>query len=403
MIPMATVTQKIFTCDVCGNANDVQTWAFGFDGKRYEIDLCPKDNNVLNKVVAGYASKARKATARRGQRRNGRRPKAGRPGQQAAKPRGARAKSAGPKKEARTSRSQPLEVMAAPKQAATTSRSQPQSVMAVPKQAARTGRSQPQDVMTAPKQAATTSRSQPQNAKAAPKQAATAGRSVAQKAKAAPKQAAKASGMQQEKGIYVYGILPADIEVAGETQGVGGHPGPLGVLYSDGLAALISEVDLSGRLGSPEDLRTYREILDSTAIEVPVVPLRFGTVFTAEGSVVDELLAPRHDEFATALQQLEGRVQFLIKGRYVEEALAARREEDTRALQRAMEGICVDSVVREPANELDAVNVAFLVDVDEEPELERVIEDLAGEWEGRIEVRLLGPMAAYDFVRTDSD
>lgn len=37
---MATVTQKIFTCDVCGNANDVQTWAFGFDGKRYEIDLC---------------------------------------------------------------------------------------------------------------------------------------------------------------------------------------------------------------------------------------------------------------------------------------------------------------------------------------------------------------------------
>jgi gas vesicle protein GvpL/GvpF len=58
--------------------------------------------------------------------------------------------------------------------------------------------------------------------------------------------------------------------------------------------------------------------------------------------------------------------------------------------------------VREPAHEREAVHVAFLVDVDEEPEVERVIEDLAGEWEGRIEVRLLGPMAAYDFVITDS-
>jgi hypothetical protein len=484
---MATVKQKILTCDVCGNANDVRTWAFRFDGKRYEIDLCPKDRDGLNKVVAGYSSKARKVTARRGQRSNGHRPNASRPAQQAAKASGARAKSAGAKKEAKADGSQPHEVMAVPEQAATTSRSEAQEVMAAPKQAAKASHSEAQEVMAAPqqaakashseaqevmaapkqaatrsqpqkaraapkqaatrsqpqkakaasKQAATASRSQSQKAKAAPKQAATrsqpqkakaapkqaatagrsqprkakaalkgaatAGRSLSQKGKAAAKQASKAGGMEQEKGIYVYGILPADIEVAGETQGVGEHPGPLGIVYSDGLAALISEVDLPARLGSPEDMRIHREILDSTAIDLPVVPLRFGTVFTGKGSVADELLAPRHDEFATALEQLEGRAQFIVKGRYVEEALTAGREEDTRALQQAMKGISVDSVVREPAHEREAVHVAFLVDVDEEPEVERVIEDLAGEWEGRIEVRLLGPMAAYDFVMTDSD
>ncbi len=449
---MATVIQKRLTCDVCGNANDVQTWAFGFDGKRYEIDLCPKDSNGLNKVVAGYVSKARKVTAWRGQRRKGHRPKASRPAQQSAKAGSSRAKSAGSKKEARASRSRPQEVMAAPKRAARTSRSQPQDVMAPPTQAAkasgsrtksagskkeaRASRSRPQEVMATPKRAATTSRyrpqevmaaprqashsqpqkkkaerkraakssrSMPQKAKAAPKQTATASRSQPQKAEAAPKQAAMTSGTQQEKGIYVYGILPADIEVAGEMQGVGEHPGPLGIVYSDGLAALISEVGLAGRLGSPEDLRTYREILDSTAIEVPVVPLRFGTVFTGEGSVADELLAPRHDEFATALERLEGRAQFLIKGRYVEGSRTARREEDTRAVQQAMEGISVASVVREPTHEREAVRVAFLVDVDRQREVERVIEDLAREWEGRIDVRLLGPMAAYNFVRTDSD
>src|SRR5215470_3693020 len=115
MISMATVTKKIFTCDVCGNATDVQTWAFGFDGKRYEIDLCPKDSNGLEKVIAGYASKARKVTGR-GQRRHGHRPKASRPGRQAAKASGARAKSAGSKRKARASRPQPQDVMAAPKQ-----------------------------------------------------------------------------------------------------------------------------------------------------------------------------------------------------------------------------------------------------------------------------------------------
>jgi hypothetical protein len=65
-----------------------------------------------------------------------------------------------------------------------------------------------------------------------------------------------------------------------------------------------------------------------------------------------------------------------------------------------MEGLCVASVAREPAHERDAVHVAFLVAVDRERHIERVIKDLARRWEGRIEIQLLGPMAAYDFAGT---
>jgi hypothetical protein len=46
------------------------------------------------------------------------------------------------------------------------------------------------------------------------------------------------------------------------------------------------------------------------------------------------------------------------------------------------------------------MTVAFLVAADQESEMERVIEDLARAWEGRIEVQLSGPMAAYDFAGT---
>jgi len=249
----------------------------------------------------------------------------------------------------------------------------------------------------------------------------------------------RASGSGQQKGIYVYGILPADVEMADEMPGVGDPPGRIRVIRSDGLAALVSEVDLSQGLGSPDDLTAHKDILDASAAELPVLPLRFGAVLDSEDAVAEELLEANHDEFAQALDELDGRTQFVVKGRYVEdvildevlsqnkragrlaekihgknsdatrdariqlgeminEAVAVKREKDTRALGDAMQGHCVASVVRDPTHELDAAHVALLVDSDREDDMEAALEDLAGAWDGRIEIRLLGPMAAYDFV-----
>ena len=242
-----------------------------------------------------------------------------------------------------------------------------------------------------------------------------------------------------KKGIYVYGIIPADVELAAETPGVGDPPGQVRVVRSDGLAALVSEVDTSRPLGSPQDLVAHEQIVDATAAEVPVLPARFGAVMSSEEEVAEDLLAANHDEFDDALEELEGRAQFVVKGRYVEQAILSevlsenrqaghladklrkvdpdasrdariklgeiingavevKRRKDTRALGDAMEGHCVASVVREPTHELDAVHVAFLVETDGESEMEQAIEDLARDWEGRVDVRLQGPMAAYDFV-----
>lgn len=244
-----------------------------------------------------------------------------------------------------------------------------------------------------------------------------------------------------EKGVYVYGILPADVEMSSEIPGVGDPEGQVRVVRSDGLAALVSDVDVSQPLGSPEDLTTHQQIVDATAAEVPVLPSRFGAVMASDEAVAEDLLSANEDEFEDALKDLEGRAQYVVKGRYVQnavlseilsenrqaarladklrdadpdatrdariklgeiinDAVSAKRHKDTRALGNAMDGHCVASVVREPTHELDAAHVAFLVDTDEESEVQQVVDDLARDWEGRIEVRLLGPMAAYDFVAT---
>jgi hypothetical protein len=245
------------------------------------------------------------------------------------------------------------------------------------------------------------------------------------------------TGAGQQTGYYVYGILPGDVELTEEITGIGDREVTL--VHDGDLAALVSEVELLGPLGTADDLKAHKEILDSVAAGAPVLPLRFGAVVASEDAVVSELLEPNRDEFAAALEQLEGRAEYVVKGQYVESAIlneilsedseaarlreqisgqdadatreerirlgeiisnavAAKREQDTQELLSAMEEHAVASVVRDPTDELEAVNIAFLVEEDKAEDLDQEIEDLGADWDGRVELRVLGPMAPYDFV-----
>jgi len=250
------------------------------------------------------------------------------------------------------------------------------------------------------------------------------------------------SGQADAKACYIYGIVPADVELDSGVEGVGDPPGEVRLVQHGEIAALVSEIDVSRPLGRPEDLMAHQQLVDLTAQEVPVLPLRFGAVVANDEAVTEELLGPHQDEFTAALRELEGRAQFVIKGRYVQDAvlnevlseneearqlrdeirsvgnedatrdarirlgelinqaISAKRDTDTRQLGEVIEGHCVSSNVRDPSHEEDAVHVAVLVDTDRQQELEQALEQLAGDWEGRVTLRLLGPMAAYDFIAT---
>lgn len=243
------------------------------------------------------------------------------------------------------------------------------------------------------------------------------------------------------KAVYVYGIVPADVETDPEAKGVGDPPAPVKTVRHEKIAALVSPVGTGDPLGRPEDLTAHASLLDAAAAEVPVLPLRFGAVVTDEDAVVDELLAPYHEDFESALEELEGKAQYVLKARYVEEAIlrevlegdaelsrlreairgkpedatrnerialgeritqaiAARREEDTQRAVAALEPLDVRINLREPTHDQDAVHLACLAETAKQADLEDAAGRLAQEWEGRAHVRLLGPLAAYDFVVT---
>jgi hypothetical protein len=239
------------------------------------------------------------------------------------------------------------------------------------------------------------------------------------------------------EAIYVYGIVPADVQVEDDANGIAGAP--VEVIREGDIAALVSPIKTDHAIGKPEDLQTHAEILDGTASVAPVLPLRFGAVMTDTKSVAQELLREHYDDFAEALKALEGHAEYVIKGRYDEKrflsdlldendqastlrddiqaksedagrnsrialgeiianAVEAKRQADTQTVVGLLDDIAKQVNVREPTHEWDAVHVALLAEVDREGDVHEVVDGLNKKGKGRIQLRLLGPLAPYDFV-----
>jgi hypothetical protein len=254
-------------------------------------------------------------------------------------------------------------------------------------------------------------------------------------------QPTKSKGAKSKTAIYVYGIVPADVEVQKKAKGVGDPPAAVDIIREGDVAALVSTVPVDHALGRPEDLQAHAQLLDGTAGVAPVLPLRFGAVMTDEESVTEELLRGHHDEFASALEALEGVAEYIIKGRYNEDeflkrllsenpqaqqlrediqtkpkevtrssqialgelianVIEQRRQADTKAVADELDGVAEQMNPREPTHEWDAVQLALLAEVARQSDLEDVVERLNEDWGDLVTLRLLGPLAAYDFVIT---
>jgi hypothetical protein len=238
---------------------------------------------------------------------------------------------------------------------------------------------------------------------------------------------------------YVYGIVPAQTTAPQHCVGVGDPGDEVSLVRHGSIAALISGVAVDRPLGGRDDLLRHSRLLDRMVMDAPVLPMRFGAVLADADAVVAELLAPHHDEFAEALAALAGTAQFTVKVRYVEEAVLReviaeepriaqlsaasrdrsakggyrgqlrlgelvasavdrKRADDTAILTDALAPHAV-AVVPQQALEPDSMaNLAALVKRGQWRSFEQAVDDLAERWADRVRLRLLGPIAPYDFT-----
>jgi hypothetical protein len=239
--------------------------------------------------------------------------------------------------------------------------------------------------------------------------------------------------------MFVYGVVGADAQVPEGLLGLDDAPVRIVEVHGDAVGALVSELSVERPPGRRADLLAYSRVVDTVATSAPVAPVRFGTLLPDEPTVVEDLLVPGTEWFTQLLADLAGRAQFNLRATYVEEAvlaevvradpeiarlheltrvlpadaaygervrlgelvaraLEAKREGDTEMLMDVVAPHVVAASERPGGGGDHLLDVALLVDLDRQQALEDTLEGLAEEVHERIRLRLVGPIAAYDFV-----
>jgi hypothetical protein len=242
---------------------------------------------------------------------------------------------------------------------------------------------------------------------------------------------------RQPSGSYVYAVLHED--AVPDQAPTGLDDVPLEFVRGHGLAAAVSTVALDRPPGRRAELVAHHRAVDALAAATTVVPVQFGSVMAGPDHVRDGLLAERADHFHHLLERLEGLHQWNLRGSYDEATVLAeviRADPDVAELRRRTrdlpEGTTHPDLVRlgervaqalEAKREAEAgvvlervlprtrgyhdrggagvdhlFDVALLVHDDDRAAFEEDLEELAEAVHERIRLRLVGPLAAYDFV-----
>jgi hypothetical protein len=240
---------------------------------------------------------------------------------------------------------------------------------------------------------------------------------------------------------YVYGVVAADAVLPEGLRGLG-PSGTVSLLTDGQIAAVVGDVPVDRPLGTRDDLIAHETVVDAVAGATTILPMRFPAVIE-EAGVVDELLGPNEEFFLRALTDLEGRVQYTVKGRYEQDvvlrevleddedlralqehvrslpedasyydrvklgelvvaALEQRREADAAELYDRLEALAVAVVPHQPSQPEDVIDAALLIARTDIEAFGEAIEGLGEAWSGRIRFRLLGPLAPYDFVSSET-
>lgn len=241
-----------------------------------------------------------------------------------------------------------------------------------------------------------------------------------------------------DTGWFVYGIANRSVTVPADLRGVDGQP--VHLLSRGDLAAVASPALIERPPGRRAEILAYAEVLDTLSQEGTVAPVQFGSIFADDQDVVDNLLAPSAEDFAALLDDLQGQVQLRLTATYHRDVLLAAlvaedpeiaelreltrdapeeayhaerlrlgelvaaavdraREDDSEELLASVSPLCT-AVALQPARGLEGLlDAALLVERSRVDTLEEVLEVVAETVHERIELRLVGPTAAYDFVR----
>ncbi|OGO05766.1 MAG: hypothetical protein A2Y73_07330 [Chloroflexi bacterium RBG_13_56_8] len=241
---------------------------------------------------------------------------------------------------------------------------------------------------------------------------------------------------------YVYGIIPTGSEVIFEVGGLDGDDDEIRALPHGDLAAVIGPSPLASYQGLRREeaiqyLVAHQRVIESVMRDFPVLPVKFGTVLPDESWAL-RALAQGESVFRNALDKLRDRVQMEIValwdlgkvfeeigeeepivqlkariaeyppcetetdrislGRMVQASLEQRRTALQGRLRESLQSVAPDMVVNPCMDDRMVANFALLVDKASRGALDRQLDGLDQEFEGRLLFRCVGPLPPYSFA-----
>ena len=241
-------------------------------------------------------------------------------------------------------------------------------------------------------------------------------------------------------GTYLYGIARGLRQGPPSLPAVGDPGAELRVIEAAGCVAVVSDVADGFVEATAEDLQRHSDVLQKLLTSAKaLVPLRFGTVYPDDETLVRDLLDARDGELDALLQRVESRVEARLKTFYREDAvlgeivaeqpriadlhrrtqalpanatyydrirlgelvagaLSAKRQRDAERILSRLAPFAVDFCVEEESHEWSLLTTSFLLEQTALEEFQSAVAALADEAEQRLQVRCLAPLPPYSFV-----
>ena len=247
----------------------------------------------------------------------------------------------------------------------------------------------------------------------------------------------KATG--QSDGQYLYAVIACTEPREFTARGIGERGDVVHTVNYRRLAAVVSNSPNVEYESSRRNMMAHTLVLEEVMEQFDLLPVRFGTIAPATGSVEARLLAPRYQELTELLEQMRGRIELGLKafwyegaavaevvrenetirrmrdalngrsptetyyerirlGEEVEHALAQKRTRDEETILARIRPLVHKTRTNKIVSDRMVVNAAFLVDRQNGLQLDDAVRRLNDEFNDRLMFKYFGPVPPYNFV-----
>lgn len=241
-------------------------------------------------------------------------------------------------------------------------------------------------------------------------------------------------------GTYLYGIVRSLPSGPPQLPAVGDSAAEIRTIESANCVAIVSNAADAFVDATADDLRAHSDVLQELlGASNALVPLRFGTVYPDDATIVRDLLDARGEELKVLLQLVENRVEARLKAFYVEQtilgeiiaeqsevadlrrrtqtlsedatyydrirlgelvaaALSAKGQRDAARILSCLVPLAADHCVEDEPHEWSLLTTSFLLERSELERFDSAVAALADENERRLQLRCIAPLPPYSFV-----